>query len=270
MEYQPQLWVCRSDYHNVWLGEAGPVRSQHTKIIILSPPQDWPTATKDCSSYSASSSLTRLAVWRSVQMLVRPETWLLCRQVKQINDSRLVGMSIYNVAILCIITAPVTMVIADQENATFAFVALANVFCCYLSMALVFVPKVRNVNIVVIWSKPPSQVVFIIQHPGHDPREREDEDEKKKLEQESKLKKLLKENEELQKDIAEVSWDYIITVREGRHHHRICLLQKDRKIGILRKHIAMKRELAEREQERQRRDTEIRQRENDGYNGTCR
>ena len=66
-------------------------------------------------------------------------------QVKQINDSRLVGMSIYNVAILCIITAPVTMVIADQENATFAFVALANVFCCYLSMALVFVPKVRNV-----------------------------------------------------------------------------------------------------------------------------
>ena len=63
-------------------------------------------------------------------------------QVKQINDSRLVGMSIYNVAILCIITAPVTMAIADQQNATFAFVALANVFCCYLSMALVFVPKV--------------------------------------------------------------------------------------------------------------------------------
>ena len=32
----------------------------------------------------------------------------------------------------------------------------------------------------------------------------------------------------------------------------------------------MKRELAEREQERLRRDTEIRQREADGYNGTCR
>ena len=67
-------------------------------------------------------------------------------QVKQINDSRLVGMSIYNVAILCIITAPVTLVIADQQNATFAFVALANVFCCYLSMALVFVPKVFYLN----------------------------------------------------------------------------------------------------------------------------
>ena len=67
-------------------------------------------------------------------------------QVKQINDSRLVGMSIYNVAILCIITAPVTLVIADQQNATFAFVALANAFCCYLSMALVFVPKVFYLN----------------------------------------------------------------------------------------------------------------------------
>ena len=108
--------------------------------------------------------------------------------MKQINDSRLVGMSIYNVAILCIITGPVTMVISDQHNATFAFVALANVFCCFLSMALVFVPK----------------VVFIVQHPGHDPREREDEDEKKKQEQEAKLKKVLKENERLQKSIAEV------------------------------------------------------------------
>jgi gamma-aminobutyric acid type B receptor len=64
-------------------------------------------------------------------------------KVKQINDSRLVGMSIYNVAVLCIITAPVTLVIADQPNASFAFVSLANVFCCFLSMALVFVPKVR-------------------------------------------------------------------------------------------------------------------------------
>ena len=63
-----------------------------------------------------------------------------------------------------------------------------------------------------------SQVVFIIQHPGHDPREREDEDEKKKQEQEAKLKKLLKENEELQKDIAEVK----ITIHTERFS--ICFL----------------------------------------------
>jgi len=199
VEYQPQIWVCRSDYHNVWLGLTYGYKGL---LLIL--------------------GLFLAYETRSVK-------------VKQINDSRLVGMSIYNVAILCIITAPVTMVIADQQNATFAFVALANVFCCYLSMALVFVPK----------------VVFIIQHPGHDPREREDEDEKKKQEQEAKLKKLLKENEELQKDIAE----------------------KDRKIDLLRKHIALKKEKAERE----KREAEERQQEaseatmaSNGTNGTCR
>lgn len=63
-------------------------------------------------------------------------------KVKQINDSRYVGMSIYNVVVLCLITAPVTMVIASQQDASFAFVALALIFCCFLSMALIFVPKV--------------------------------------------------------------------------------------------------------------------------------
>ena len=85
-----------------------------------------------------------------------------------------------------------------------------------------------------------SQVVFIIQHPGHDPREREDEDEKKKQEQEAKLKKLLKENEELQKDIAEV----IRTIHTKRFSICFVCLQKDRKIDLLRKHIAAKREAA--------------------------
>lgn len=63
-------------------------------------------------------------------------------KVRQINDSRYVGMSIYNVVVLCLITAPVTLVIASQQDAAFAFVSLAIVFCCFLSMALIFVPKV--------------------------------------------------------------------------------------------------------------------------------
>lgn len=67
-------------------------------------------------------------------------------KVKQINDSRYVGMSIYNVVILCLITAPVAMVIDTQQDASYAFVALAIVFCCFLSMALIFVPKVNNLE----------------------------------------------------------------------------------------------------------------------------
>lgn len=65
-------------------------------------------------------------------------------KVKQINDSRYVGMSIYNVVVLCLITAPVGMVIASQQDASFAFVALAVIFCCFLSMLLIFVPKVST------------------------------------------------------------------------------------------------------------------------------
>ncbi|CAG2173012.1 unnamed protein product, partial [Oppiella nova] len=63
-------------------------------------------------------------------------------KLKQLNDSRLVGMSIYNVVILCLITGPVSQVIEDQVNAHFAFIALAIIFCCFLTMALVFVPKI--------------------------------------------------------------------------------------------------------------------------------
>lgn len=40
-------------------------------------------------------------------------------KVKQINDSRYVGMSIYNVVILTIITAPVTMVIGTHTIYSF-------------------------------------------------------------------------------------------------------------------------------------------------------
>lgn len=65
-------------------------------------------------------------------------------KVKQINDSRYVGMSIYNVVVLCLITAPVAMVIASQQDASFAFMSLAVIFCCFLSMLLIFVPKVRT------------------------------------------------------------------------------------------------------------------------------
>lgn len=41
-------------------------------------------------------------------------------KVKQINDSRYVGMSIYNIAVLCLITAPVAMVIVSTYDAILA------------------------------------------------------------------------------------------------------------------------------------------------------
>jgi len=83
------------------------------------------------------------------------------------------------------ITAPVILVIGNQQNASYCFISLANLFCCYLSMALIFIPK----------------ITFIRQH-AHDPREKED-DEKENAEQERKYRELLKINEDLQKKVAE-------------------------------------------------------------------
>ncbi|KAG8195614.1 hypothetical protein JTE90_017911 [Oedothorax gibbosus] len=65
-------------------------------------------------------------------------------KIKHLNDSRLVGMSIYNVVVLCLITAPVTLVISSQTDATYAFVSLAIIVCSFLSMALIFIPKVME------------------------------------------------------------------------------------------------------------------------------
>ena len=66
-------------------------------------------------------------------------------KVRHINDSRLVAMSIYNVAVLCLITTPVTLVISSQQDALFAFVSLAIIFSSMITMGLVFVPKIVEV-----------------------------------------------------------------------------------------------------------------------------
>ncbi|XP_078044981.1 gamma-aminobutyric acid type B receptor subunit 1 isoform X2 [Augochlora pura] len=147
---RPELEHCESDHNNVWLGL---VYSYKGIILVF--------------------GLFLAYETRSIK-------------VKQINDSRYVGMSIYNVVVLCVITVPVTMVIASQQDASFAFVALAIVFCCVLSMALIFVPK----------------MIEVISHPKDKVESKYNENVGTSKEDEEKYQKLLKENDELQKLIA--------------------------------------------------------------------
>ncbi|XP_074654114.1 gamma-aminobutyric acid type B receptor subunit 1-like [Tubulanus polymorphus] len=108
-------------------------------------------------------------------------------KIKQVNDSRFVGMSIYNVVVLSIITAPVTIIIKDQQDASFAFVALAIILCCFLSMGLVFVPKIMDV----------------IRHPNEGMECATLTDSLASREEEERHQRLLAENEELKKQIAQ-------------------------------------------------------------------
>ncbi|TNN32330.1 Gamma-aminobutyric acid type B receptor subunit 1 [Liparis tanakae] len=43
--------------------------------------------------------------------------------------------------VLCLITAPVTMILSSQQDASFAFAALAVVFSAYITLVVLFVPK---------------------------------------------------------------------------------------------------------------------------------
>uniref|UniRef100_A0A8C5AN62 Gamma-aminobutyric acid (GABA) B receptor, 1a n=1 Tax=Gadus morhua TaxID=8049 RepID=A0A8C5AN62_GADMO len=61
---------------------------------------------------------------------------------EKINDHRAVGMAIYNVAVLCMITAPITMILSSQQDASFAFASMATVFSSYITLVVLFVPKV--------------------------------------------------------------------------------------------------------------------------------
>lgn len=135
-------------------------------------------------------------------------------KVKQINDSRYVGMSIYNVVVLCLITAPVTMVIASQQDASFTFVSLALIFCCFLSMALIFVPK----------------VIEVIRHPRDKAESKYNPDVGVSKEDEDRYQKLLAENEELQKLIS--AKEERIRLLKQRLAERDALKGGDGKTGI--------------------------------------
>ncbi|XP_049954039.1 gamma-aminobutyric acid type B receptor subunit 1 isoform X1 [Schistocerca serialis cubense] len=150
VKIRPELEHCESENNNIWLG----VMYGYKGLVLV-------------------FGLFLAYETRSIK-------------VKQINDSRYVGMSIYNVVVLCLITAPVTMVIASQQDASFAFVALAVIFCCFLSMALIFVPK----------------VIEVIRHPRDKAESKYNPDVGMTKEDEEKYQKLVAENEELQKLIA--------------------------------------------------------------------
>lgn len=48
------------------------------------------------------------------------------------------------VQVLCIITAPVSLIIQSNQDATYAFMTVATLLGCFLSMGLIFAPKVKT------------------------------------------------------------------------------------------------------------------------------
>jgi len=53
-----------------------------------------------------------------------------------------------------VITVPIVLIIKSQQDASFAFVALAIILCSFLSMGLIFGPKVRVVVVYIFTNSP--------------------------------------------------------------------------------------------------------------------
>uniref|UniRef100_A0A674D7L4 Gamma-aminobutyric acid type B receptor subunit 1 n=1 Tax=Salmo trutta TaxID=8032 RepID=A0A674D7L4_SALTR len=111
---------------------------------------------------------------------------------EKINDHRAVGMAIYNVAVLCIITAPVTMILTSQQDASFAFAALAIVFSVYITLVVLFVPKMRRLITRGEWQSEQQDTLKT----GSSTNNNDEE----------KSRQLERENRELQKIIQEVQY----------------------------------------------------------------
>uniref|UniRef100_A0A3P9L938 Gamma-aminobutyric acid (GABA) B receptor, 1b n=1 Tax=Oryzias latipes TaxID=8090 RepID=A0A3P9L938_ORYLA len=111
---------------------------------------------------------------------------------EKINDHRAVGMAIYNVAVLCLITAPVTMILSSQQDASFAFASLAIIFSVYITLVVLFIPKMRRLITRGEWQSDAQETVK-----SGSSTNNHDEEKSRQLERENQeLEKIIQEKEE--------------------------------------------------------------------------
>ena len=65
-------------------------------------------------------------------------------KIPALNDSRYVGMSVYNVVILSVVGVPAALMIEQAQDISFALTAFFVIFTTTVTLCLVFVPKVRD------------------------------------------------------------------------------------------------------------------------------
>ncbi|CAG9796235.1 unnamed protein product [Diatraea saccharalis] len=61
--------------------------------------------------------------------------------IPALNDSKHIGLSVYNVLIMCIMGAAIALVLSDHKDALFVLIAIFIIFCTTATLCLVFVPK---------------------------------------------------------------------------------------------------------------------------------
>ena len=67
-------------------------------------------------------------------------------QIPALNDSKYVGMSVYNVFIMCVLGVAISFVLNEDQNASFIIISVFIIFCTTGTLCLVFVPKVADTD----------------------------------------------------------------------------------------------------------------------------
>uniref|UniRef100_A0AC34QA04 G-protein coupled receptors family 3 profile domain-containing protein n=1 Tax=Panagrolaimus sp. JU765 TaxID=591449 RepID=A0AC34QA04_9BILA len=62
--------------------------------------------------------------------------------VPALNDSKYIGMSVYNVVVMCVIGLSLAIVLQERVNEAFALTSFFIIFCTTLTLSFVFVPKI--------------------------------------------------------------------------------------------------------------------------------
>ncbi|KAK8747898.1 hypothetical protein OTU49_016218, partial [Cherax quadricarinatus] len=62
--------------------------------------------------------------------------------IPALNDSKYIGMSVYNVVIMCIIGVPISYILSDEQDASYLIISVFILFCTTGTLCLVFVPKI--------------------------------------------------------------------------------------------------------------------------------
>ncbi|VDP08397.1 unnamed protein product [Soboliphyme baturini] len=66
--------------------------------------------------------------------------------VPALNDSKYIGMSVYNVVVMCALGVAISFILQDRVNESFILISSFVIFCTTLTLCLVFVPKVSIIN----------------------------------------------------------------------------------------------------------------------------
>ncbi|XP_013415617.1 gamma-aminobutyric acid type B receptor subunit 2 [Lingula anatina] len=62
--------------------------------------------------------------------------------IPALNDSKYIGMSVYNVVVLCVCGVAISFVVRDNQDASFLITGLSIILCTTITQCLVFVPKI--------------------------------------------------------------------------------------------------------------------------------